>query len=277
MSDQFMTYLQNNQNLLDATSLKFSIQCINGGVTITNNTYITSQSSFISSYLSQVSINNSVVYDIVSDAIIFTMIESNMTIDDSMFTNLTTTQTGDVLSVSFDAITEINNLTYSASNMRLITVLSSTLSVANIEVFDISLSQHLISFINCLSISMQNVNIRNLNITNSDLLSFSGSVINQISSMTVYDISAIILHITSSNITNIDNLDIENATKCIHLEDSQLGLIQNSIFSTSGSSTSSGGAFVIEDSSSTMNNVTFMSNTAQMGGAVYVQCSSYDI
>ena len=277
MSDQFMTYLQNNQNLLDATSLKFSIQCINGGVTITNNTYITSQSSFISSYLSQVSINNSVVYDIVSDAIIFTMIESNMTIDDSMFTNLTTTQTGDVLSVSFDAITEINNLTYSASNMRLITVLSSTLSVANIEVFDISLSQHLISFINCLSISMQNVNIRNLNTTNSDLLSFSGSVINQISSMTVYDISAIILHITSSNITNIDNLDIENATKCIHLEDSQLGLIQNSIFSTSGSSTSSGGAFVIEDSSSTMNNVTFMSNTAQMGGAVYVQCSSYDI
>ena len=168
-----MTYLQNNQNLLDATSLKFSIQCINGGVTITNNTYITSQSSFISSYLSQVSINNSVVYDIVSDAIIFTMIESNMTIDDSMFTNLTTTQTGDVLSVSFDAITEINNLTYSASNMRLITVLSSTLSVANIEVFDISLSQHLISFINCLSIAMHNVNIRNLNTTNSNLLSLN--------------------------------------------------------------------------------------------------------
>ena len=272
-----MTYLQNNPSLLDASSIKYSIQCINGGVTITNNTYITSQSSFISSYLSQVSVNNSVVYDIVSDDIIFKMIESNLTVDDSTLTNLTTTQTGDVFSVSFDAITQVNNLTYSASNMRLITALSSTLSLVDIEVFDIFLTQHLISFVNCQSIAMQNIYIRNLNTTNSHLLSFSGSAIDRISNLTVYDISATILHITSCNITNIDDLDISNTTKCIYLKDSQLDLLQNSIFSNSGFSTSSGGAALIQDSNSTMNNVTFMSNNGQMGGAVHVSCESYNI
>ena len=86
------------------------------------------------------------------------------------------------------------------------------------------------------------------------------------------DTNAIAFHIVKSNVVSIDKLNILNATSGIYLEQSQMSLMQNSLIMECGStSIINGGAMLIENSNSTISNVTFDQNMAQVGGAINIK------
>ena len=84
----------NNLSLFDEKSMPYSIQCVNGALSITNETYITNQPTFTNSYLSTVSIVNSTIHDILSDYIILAILSTNLTINGLIVTDLHTTTVG---------------------------------------------------------------------------------------------------------------------------------------------------------------------------------------
>ena len=90
--------------------------------------------------------------------------------------------------------------------------------------------------------------------------------------MTMTDINTIAFRIVKTNVVLINKLNILNATSGIYLEQSQMGIMQNSLIKDCGStSIINGGAILIENSNSTISNITFDQNMAQVGGAVNIK------
>ena len=146
-SNVFKEYILNNLSLLDTTSVQFSIQCINGAMIITNNTFITNQPMLINSYLSTILLENSTIYDFSSDFIIMTALSSNFTMNKVLVDNLHTETIGKFIQLSFGSHVDIRSLIYRSSSVKLIETLSSKLQLYNIEIYNINLTQYMIDCI----------------------------------------------------------------------------------------------------------------------------------
>ena len=73
----------------------------------------------------------------------------------------------------------------------------------------------------------------------------------------------------------IDACDLNSE---VYILESSIKVFKNSVITSSGSTnTLFGGALNIENSNSTMRNMTFEYNFAQTGGAIHIKCNIYDI
>ena len=278
MSDIYKQFLNDNLNLLDIVASKYSIQCISGELEISNHTYITNQPYFVSSYLSTVAINNSVIHDITSDGSIFSLTDTDVTMHNIEAYNLHTSGSSNFILLSFGSEAVISNITYTNSALKFIESLSSKLQITSLMSNNITLAQYLISYTDSVNIVMQDVMIYDISSTYNYLIYATGSSIHQIMNMTVHDINVSIFHILKSNATLIDNMHAFGIPECIYAKQSSIGLLQNSRIYRSGSVNKlQGGAMLIENSNSTMQNMTFEYNVAKSGGAIYINCDSYDI
>ena len=278
MSDAFKNYIMDNLILLDGVSLPYSIQTINGGLTVTNNTYITSQPYFINAYLSTVSIENSTLYDITSDNSIFRAIISNVTLVDIHMNDLYTTELGKFLQLSSESKAFACNIEYTNSTIKFIETLSSHIQISNLSISNISLTQYVLDFAECHDVKLENILIHDINTTKRYMMNIARSSISQIINMTVHDVDVTILHILESNITLIDKIKLYDVAQGIYAQQSSINMIQNSHIYRSGSTNIIfGGALNLKDSSTTFMNVTLEYNTAQTGGAIHIDCDTYEI
>ena len=117
--------------------------------------------------------------------------------------------------MSFESQANIETLTYTNSSMKLTETLSSELHLNNIEIDNIELTQHMVDYIDCYNIRMQNMIIYDIS-TTKNLVYMSGSEIDLIENITIHDISATALYIQKSNINTIDKIKIYDVQKCIH-------------------------------------------------------------
>ena len=268
----------NNLNLLDAKSVLYSIQCISGAVQIANNTFITNQPYFVNAYISAVILSNSTISNITSDYNILAAVESNLTLIDIKIRSLYTSEYGTFMQASFGSHVSLTNIEYSNSTIKFIETLSSQLQINNISVSNVFLTQYVMDFVDCQNIRLKNLMMYNINTTTEYMINIARSYIDQIMSMTVYDVDATILRTFNSNITLIDSIRIHDVAQSIYVEQSSIGVIQNSHIYQSGSfDILFGGAIHIEDSNMKMINVTLEHNTAQIGGAIHIGCDNYEI
>ena len=267
-----------NLSLLDTASLQYSIQCISGSLTLTNTTYITNQPYFMNAYLSTVRIHNSTIYDITSDGSVLIAVETNIELDDVEIKNLHTTGLGKFARISFESRAIISNMIYENSTMKFTEALSSEIQINALGITYITLTQYIIDFVDCENIELKNLVMHDINTTKYDMIHATSTSINLIKNMTVYDIDSTMLYIIKSNITLIDDIEIYNVAKGIHIDQSSIGLLQNShIYQSGSTSIQFGGALHMINSNSTMMNMTFNHNTAQIGGAIHISCDNYDI
>ena len=148
VSDVFINYIKNNINLLDFGSIDYSIQCVSGAIAIMNNTFISNQLTFIDEYLSKLSTDKSAIYTITKSKIIVNVISSNLTINDCMFTDIHTNQSGQILGIFFETNAVLINVFATNSSTKFVESLSSLVQMTNTRVTNISVSNHLIGFIN---------------------------------------------------------------------------------------------------------------------------------
>ena len=274
----YKNYIMENLSLLDAKSVLYSIQCINGAVQITNHTFITNQPHFVNAYLSTASIRNSTIFSINSDSIILAAVESNLTISDIKVRDLYTSEFGTFMQASFGSYVSLTNIEYTNSTMKFIETLSSQLQINTLSVFNISLTQHVIDFVDCQNIELNDLVMHNINTTKDYMMYMARSSINQIMNMTVYDVDVTVLEILESNITLMDDIQIHDAVQGIYARHSSISIIQNShIYRCGNSNLPFGGAINIKNSDMDMMNITLEYNTAQTGGAIHIDCDSYEI
>ena len=107
------------------------------------------------------------------------------------------------------------------------------------------------------------------------MINIAKSHVDLIQNVVVNDVKASVIQISNSNVTDINAY---NLTSGIHITQLSNGAFQNCRISNSGSnSVLFGGALLIENSNSTMRNITFEYNVAQTGGAIHISCDAYDI
>ena len=87
-----------------------------------------------------------------------------------------------------------------------------------------------------------------------------------------------VMLVRSSNVTKIENTNIQNCSEAIKIESSTVSAIQNSTLSKNGNSQLlTGAAIRILDSSVNIQNSSFSNNTAISGASVYFTCSSMSL
>ena len=275
LSDIYTQYLKNNLNLLNGGSIEASIQCISGALTIANNTYVTDQPVFINSYLSEVIISYLHIYSITSESRVMSLVESHLILNNSDVTNINSTSSGDFISLSFQSVATINNVIYSNSTTKFMVALLSSVQIASLDFDRVVMNNYILSFVDCINVSMRDIN--QITNTRGSMILFSGSFIDSINNLTISGSNDTGLYIVRSNVFMMDKIQINNAHQSIRIEKSHIDIFQNSQLSFSGSEQIvKGGAIYVENSNMTMTNITFDSNTAQIGGAVSISCDVYD-
>ena len=275
ISNTFKQYIQDNPSLLSTVSLPYSIHCISGVLTVTNNTFIANQSIFINSYLSTINIENSRIYDITTDSSVLIIIQSNITITNSTTYNLQTSTAGKFIQFSFGSKAVFNQISYVNSTMEFIEGLLSNLSVTSFTANQIQLSQYLIEWVEWLNLKFDNFTVNTITTAKERMINIAKTQVDLIQGIVVDGVEATVMNILNSNVTDINNC---NMTSGIHFTQSSIDTLRNSKISNSGStSILYGGALKIENSNSTMTNMTFDNNVAQIGGAIHISCDTYDI
>ena len=162
--------------------------------------------------MSAILLENSTVHDITSNTILFSSFDTNLTIIDLNVTNINTRAQGRFLKVSFGSNISIQNIIYKNSSMKFIETLNSDLFLNNIEVGNITLTQHFIDFTSCYNVTVQNLVIHNVSTTN-QLIHISESEINLLENMTIHTINSTALYLLKSSVSIINNINIYNVEK----------------------------------------------------------------
>ena len=275
MSDAFIQYVRDNLSLLNAGSIEDSIQCISGALTIANNTYVTDQSAFINSYLSEVIISDLNIYDITSENRVMSLVESQLTFNSSRVINIDSSS--NFISLSFQSIAKINSITYSNGTAKFIAALLSSLQIVNLDIHMVTLNDNIFSFVDCNSVIIEDISINQISSTRDSMILLSGSSIDSISNLIISDSNVTGLYIVKSYVSMMDEIAIYNTSQSIQIEQSHIEKFQNSQLIFSGSEKIvKGGAICLENSNMTIQNITFDTNTAQVGGAVSISCDVYE-
>ena len=159
--------------------------------------------------------------------------------------------------------------------MEFIEGLSSNLTMTEFTTNQIQLNQYLLECVEWLDVRLSNFTITNVTTAKDHMINIAKTHVELMQGITVNEVEAISMQILSSTITEIDMC---NLTSGIYVKESSIGIFKNSKISSSGStSTLYGGALNIQNSNSTMRNMTFENNIAQTGGAIHISCDTYDI
>ena len=246
-------------------------------MTIANNTYVTDQPNFINSYLSEVEISDLSIHDITTQSRVISSVDSRLNFSDSDITNIHTSTSSDFLSVSFQSIAVMNNITFTNSTVELVVVLLSSLNMTDLHISNIISNDYLFSYLDCNNIVMHDLVINQFRSSRDSMVLLSESSVDSINNFTISDSNVTGLHILKSNVTMMNEVMISNVRQSIDIQQSHIDMFYNSQLSHCGSQDIiNGGAMYMENSNMTMQNITFNSNTAQVGGAVSINCDIYD-
>ena len=145
MSTEYKEYLNNNSDVMSLYPIEATIQSISSSLMIMNNSYITDQSSFISSYLSNITIDSVEISSIVTDIDVLKMTQSSLVINNITATSISTTSNGMLLNVGFETLLSVNNLYYQDCQAKLLRALSSEVSILDSVFNSISIHDDLIT------------------------------------------------------------------------------------------------------------------------------------
>ena len=96
----------------------------------------------------------------------------------------------------------------------------------------------------------------------------------RIENVNVSDVPQTVLEISNSIVEYIRSSQIHRSIKAINILNSNINMISGSFIDNGDSSQSKGGAIYIQNSVVSIQNSTFINNTANNGGAIDITCSS---
>ena len=131
MSDDFKSYLNNNQNLLDVIQTKSCFQMIKSNMHVVNGTQVSNQGGFISAFSSVLQIADTIFSEMSLDASALSIIGTNSTIESSSATDITLSGTTSYpfMITSLDSIADISEFTYTNNTVPMLIAISTRLII----------------------------------------------------------------------------------------------------------------------------------------------------
>ena len=201
-------------------------------------------------------------------------VSSNLTIANSIFSEITNDASTNFIFLNLGSILVMNSTSFLNSTSSMMKTRSSKIFMTNITISKVYNSSELWRISSSNQIEISSVKFEDLAInsplflieksTNVVLTQFSGSGVNNL-----------LVQITSSEISLIDSFTINQFDQGIVIKQSTVNLISNSNFtSIGGNSIKIGGAIYFLDCIATISKSVFTNNTALSGGAIGFECSN---
>jgi hypothetical protein len=239
-----------------------------------NNTTITNQDYFMNTIDSVIEIDELIIENINATQPTFEITQSTFKMSDSTITNYNSSLSNTQLLRLSTSEFEIDNVTYSNSNVSFILSTYSTATINQIKLEQISSYEPVILFYSS-DLSMTNSNLNNVSSNYGSIIRAQKSTISEINSLTITNTEQIALDFSNTNITEIYNLLIENSTVGLRMDNCNADIIINSNFKTCGTVYNIHGAAIYSQFSNfTLQDSTFDSNKANNGPAVTISCST---
>lgn len=244
---------------------------ISSNLKIQNNTLIYNEGAIIDTFVSTLTVVDSVFHDLDTTFSVFTITSSTINVSNMTFYNITATDNLALLTVTLDSVMIVNSITFYNSLVPFATCLTSDAAISNVHLSNITSKAVVLNLKSLKSLTMDSVMIDNVeNTFSSNAFIIDSSIGSLIKNVTIKNIDQISLKVSSSKITTIDALMITDSREGPLFETSQITIMRNSIFSKLGGSTiKQGGGLDIYNTNLTMINVTLSHNTAQQGGGLY--------
>ena len=273
----FKNYIQNNPKLLQIDQSKSLFQLISASMSISSLTKISNTNSLISSFISNVTISNTIIdsISIIEQSISAT--SSNLVLQSVSISNVINPNNYNFIEVQLESNFQLLSWSFVNSTSNLLNIRDSSLVINNFIFNNISSGLSEIVAVGWNQIDIENIVVA-VSSTKTrlffDISNSNNIILNKINITNIFDT---LFSIDNSNVTQINELNILNWTKAFTLSKSTILSITNSLFdSNGGSSQKYGGALNILDSKVSIFNTSFSNNYAISGGAISYQCSSYD-
>jgi hypothetical protein len=250
------------------------VQLILASLTVTNSSLIHTQDSLVNTFLSTLVVEDSSITAISITNYSFEIVSSTFVFSRMSLSNITTTH-GEFILVSLDSNFTIQDIKYESSNSILFNVRSSKLAAKNIEYLNVTGMRYLFEIYDSNQAEITNITARKTLSTSNSIVSIKNSLSVSIEDVTISDIEQVVFEIVNSNVTKIERISVTNSQKVMYIKNSNINSIQSSDFTGNGRETNAkGGAMEIQDSYVVIQNGVFQNNTAEVGAAIYFDCTS---
>ena len=265
--------LTSDQNYFATVSYAL-FQLISSSMNIQNMCRISDQDSLLNQFLSSVTISDSVISNINMIESSFIVTSSLLNISQSTISMVSGSVLYDLMFITFDSSLIIDNLVFEDSLSNLFNSLNTDIQIDTLMLRDISSTSNLLKISTSKHVNITNYQSENATTSASTeiLITYSSNV--SIETINVSDIPQTVLEISSSIVDYLKDIKIHRSIKAINVLNSNINMISGNFTDNGDSSQRNGGAIYIQSSIVSIENSTFVNNTANDGGAIDLTCSS---
>ena len=269
----YKSFIQSNLNLLNYQQEDSIFEILVSTVLFQNGTIISNQNAIIISFSSNISFVDSFITNITLSKTGIQLISSLLTFDNTTISNLNSNGSLSFMQSMIDWTIQINSSSYISSIASFLNSISTNIKINALNVRNVTCTTNLIQISQSSDIEVQGTTFGSISITSPLIYIYSSNKIS-VRNLTASGVLATIFAIKSSNITSIDGCSITQCSLALLSDNSIISSITNSRFDSNGNtSQTQGGAIRMVNSQISIQNTTFVNNTAINGGAISFECS----
>ena len=265
--------LTSDQNYFSSPSYAL-FQLISSNLDVQNMCSITDQNSLFNQFLSNVMISNSMISNILLIESSFLVTSSFLNISHTTISMISNPDSYDLMFITLDSSFIIDNLVFEDSLSNLFNSLNTDIHIDTLMLRNISSSLNLLKISTSQFVNISDYQSENTSTSASTEILITDSNNVKIETVNVSDVSHAVLEVVNTNVNYFIGLQVHRTIKAINVLDSNINMISGDFTNNGNSSQLKGGAIYIQNSVVSIQNSTFVNNTANDGGALDITCSS---
>ena len=273
----FKNYVNSNLGVLSFSFSEVALNPVYSSLKIVNKTIINDQHSLISSILSEIVIEDSIISNItIIGEPSISLIFSSLLIDNVKISDINSTNGFDFIESIEDSKIEIDKLAFEDSYSSFINTISTEVSIKDTIFKKISSNKPILSIYSSSKNILDEIGIEDCSSISNWIISIINWENTEIVDLNVSEIANnTVIYIKNSKTIEIEEISFINCNQAFIFENSVVKTFKDSLISSNGNSNILfGGAIRSINSDISISNWTFINNKAQSGGAISFEWNS---
>jgi hypothetical protein len=202
-----------------------------GSLKIENQTSISDEVLLVQGFESTLTITDTTIENIVTGSSFINLASTDFTATGVTANNIVVADGGQPLIIaSFDSTMAVSNMTFTNSTSSFIRVLSSTLSMNDVKISNISTSVPVANLLSATDVDISDTSIDLISGSLTTIINMDNSIVTSIDNLTISNSAIIGINIQDTQISSIQGLKIQNMTKCMITKRSTVTEFESSNF-----------------------------------------------
>ncbi|CAI2365727.1 unnamed protein product [Moneuplotes crassus] len=273
LHQEMKAYL-NSTNLTEISEQGYLFQVLQGNLNILNSTHIHDENLVLKSFLSTVTVENSLFSNLEYSISPLNILDSTFTMEHTEIRGAQASSVEESFIIANSAKISENNVSYSDSNSQIMTSLNSHLEMEQIKIQNVSECPYLLSVVLCDWFYLANIEVQYSTPSEAVMVYVHDTAHITFESISVSNMTSTFAFFKKSEITKITGLKMTSLNQTLTFVNSNVKELSHSLFKDNFSN-SSGGAISMTNSKLAIESTNFTRNSATEGGAIIFECTSF--